>query len=330
MKMLKEIFILINIIVIGQPKFSEKISIRIPLKITSHDHKRFRYRRNTENKYTPIALKNDENLIYYGEISIGTPEQPFMVAFDTGSYDLWVPSCECRKSEACKNHKRFNGSQSWTYMKQKTDFHIKYSGGEVSGAISSDVVKLSTKEIKYQIFGEANSISDDPFVNSKFDGILGLGYSKFTFKENLNFILNAYFQESFDPIIGLYLIRRISDTEGGEITFGGVNPAFFEGNFIEIPIVGDLGWFIKVLTLKFGSFTICENCQILIDSGTSYLVGPQSKVDYIHTLMGIQFIHGVPMVECSKVQQLPSFSLNFAGFKLDLTSDNYIYNVFNF
>jgi hypothetical protein len=51
---------------------------------------------------------------YFGNISIGTPPQPFTACFDTGSADLWVPSSACG-TISCQDHQQYLQRASATF-----------------------------------------------------------------------------------------------------------------------------------------------------------------------------------------------------------------------
>ena len=69
------------------------------------------------NNQIAEPLKNFFDFYYMGKISIGTPPQPFLVDFDTGSSDLWVPSASCDMSQlGCFGHLTYNSNLSSTYV----------------------------------------------------------------------------------------------------------------------------------------------------------------------------------------------------------------------
>ena len=72
------------------------------------------------------SMKNWWEVIFYGEISIGTPPQPLLVQFDTGSTDLWVPYPGCI---GCNDTLVFNESLSSTFKGTDELFKISYANG---------------------------------------------------------------------------------------------------------------------------------------------------------------------------------------------------------
>lgn len=68
----------------------------------------------------------DEDTLWTGQITIGSPAETFTVDFDTGSSDLWVPTTACK---SCKGKDQYDPSKSSDSKKQKGSFEISYGDG---------------------------------------------------------------------------------------------------------------------------------------------------------------------------------------------------------
>ncbi|NXV85763.1 PEPC protein, partial [Calonectris borealis] len=112
---------------------------------------------------------------YFGEISIGTPPPTFLVLFDTGSSNLWVPSTYCQ-SPACFNHAKFNPRESSTFTCNTQSYTLSYGSGAVTVVLGYDRLRIQSITVANQEFGLSRNEPTQPFYYADFDGILGMAY----------------------------------------------------------------------------------------------------------------------------------------------------------
>ncbi|NWU93269.1 PEPC protein, partial [Upupa epops] len=112
---------------------------------------------------------------YFGEITIGTPPQKFLVLFDTGSSNLWVPSTYCQ-TPACFNHAKFNPSESSTFSSNGQSYTLSYGSGSLTVVLGYDTLQIQSISVTNQEFGLSENEPTQPFYFADFDGILGMAY----------------------------------------------------------------------------------------------------------------------------------------------------------
>ncbi|KAG8790187.1 Type I transmembrane sorting receptor [Ceratobasidium sp. 428] len=233
--------------------------------------------------FTPSELRNllkrqseplsDESndLLWAGPITIGTPPQEFSIDFDTGSADLWVPNDSCNTG-GCGTHKKYKPSASSTSAEKPGNFTIQYGdGSSVSGPVFSDKVTVAGLSVTDQYFSpvttEADRFSTDPT-----DGLMGLALSsisnigKPTFAENL--ASQGVVKKS---IFSMYLASNNS-----ELYFGGANTDKYTGE-IHYAELSDKSFWITSGSASVSNGTAYSG-PMIIDSGTTIIVGPNSSV----------------------------------------------------
>ncbi|XP_069488686.1 gastricsin-like [Ambystoma mexicanum] len=267
--------------------------------------------------YEPMYMDN----YYFGQISIGTPAQNFLVLFDTGSSNLWVASTYCQ-SQACTNHALFNPSQSSTYTSNNQQFSMWYGSGSIEGIYGYDTVSIQGISISNQQFGLTTSETGSSFYYSKFDGIFGLGYPANA--GGATTALQGMLQQNLlnYPVFSVYM-----GSQSGEIIFGGTDTSLYSGQIYWAPVTRQFYWQIAVdeFSVNGQATGWCSNgCQGMVDTGTSPLTIPKQYMGSLLQTMGAQQTQNGFMVNCNNVQNLPTISFNINGNNFPIPPSAYI------
>ncbi|XP_053103191.1 gastricsin-like [Hemicordylus capensis] len=297
------------------------------LKNHKHDPAR-KYHFNEYNvAYEPMAYMDSS---YYGEISIGTPPQNFLVLFDTGSSNLWVPSIYCQ-SQACTGHARFNPSKSSTYSTNGQTFFLQYGSGNLAGFFGYDTMTLQNIAVAKQEFGLSKNEPGTNFIYAQFDGILGMAYPSLAVG-GATTALQTMLQENLlsQPIFSFYLSRQPNSQYGGEVVFGGVDTRLYSGQIYWAPVTQELYWQIGIQEFSIGGQATgwcSQGCQAIVDTGTSLLTVPQQYMaNFLQSVGAQQNQYGEYTVDCSTVQNLPTISFTINGISFPLPPSAYILN----
>nr|APC92576.1 digestive cathepsin D CatD5 [Dysdercus peruvianus] len=277
----------------------------------------------------PKILKNDENMDYYGEISLGTPPQTFRVVFDTGSSDLWVPSQSCSLTSTCFKHNTFKGPLSSTYVPNSRRLSIEYGTGSIVGNVAMDTLTIGDVPVVNQTFIEAIYISEYPFERVKADGILGLGFPELASTLATPPLYSMVTEDLLPkPIVSFYLNRDPSAERGGEIMFGETDESlYYKETAVPIPITERGYWQFSIDSVSIGGNTVlgCEDdCEAIADTGTSVVAVPAGKLDPILKSIGAISDSTLGLIDCEKRLSLPPVTFKINGLNYTLESKDYV------
>jgi cathepsin D len=275
-----------------------------------------------------IILKNGQDSEYYGEIELGSPPQKFLVIFDTGSANLWVPSAQCDpdKYPSCANHSVYHSADSTTYVKDGEAFSLRYGSGDCSGFLSQDTFRWAGFDVSSVTFGEITNQPGDFWAPAAFDGICGMGLPGIAVDgvtTPFSYLMNNKLVDQ--ELFGFYLSTGEAPTS--VLTLGGTNSKMYTGEISYYPVQqfgGRLGYWlihgddIKIDGVSTGSCTSTGFCPFVIDTGTSVITGPSSEVNKILAKVG------TVNADCSNVDSLPPLAFTLGGKDFDLGPQYYV------
>jgi hypothetical protein len=132
--------------------------------------------RTTSGKADLPSFQQD--VLYYGFFSIGSPAQNLSIEIDTGSADMWLATSKCNDCTASSSNSQYSSkkfyrsSSSSTSQERRDSFHVGYGSGGVCGSMVSDKMEISGFKVDSQDFGGVFKQSKT-FQTSPNSGLLG-------------------------------------------------------------------------------------------------------------------------------------------------------------
>jgi len=187
-------------------------------------------------------------------------------------------------------------------------------------------------------FGQITTLGPrfaDPKTQGKshFEGILGLGYPQIAEKGTQPFMFTLHENGVMsEPVFSVYMTKTSESGEnGGLLTLGGYDSNYFEGDITYHDVTKDGYWQMTMDGVSVGSLQIAPRggYQVISDTGTSLIVGPQKEIIAIAKALGAQYVKQVQMfaVTCKDGTQFPDLIFTFDGIDYHVKPDSYLIDI---
>ncbi|KAK6530201.1 hypothetical protein TWF694_003567 [Orbilia ellipsospora] len=246
----------------------------------------------SRRRSTVLSPLDNEYLLYYVDVKIGTPPQSLKIQIDTGSSDVWAPASTskyCQGSDdPCSEGTYDPARSSSSKVVDPNGFSISYvDGTHAKGDFVSEVLQIGNITVKNLQIGVAYNTDIGA-------GILGIGFEGNSVSEDsASSLLNNLVENKYINSRAYSLWLNDQDADTGSILFGGIDTDRYEGNLIGLPILKESGsddYTDFLVTLSSISFVGMDGTKqsvsndtlaVILDSGSSLTYLPNDTVQNI-------------------------------------------------
>jgi hypothetical protein len=279
---------------------------------------------------TVTASLTNEILLYFINVTVGTPGQAFSLQLDTGSSDIWFPAADadiCEQDASECPFGTYVASKSSTYSDPGLpEFEIEYvDGTEVSGNYISDVLNIGSTKLTNMTMAAATSANEEAI------GIMGIGFQSGeslaeTAGTTYPNVINVLKNQGFINTLSYSLWLDDLDANTGSILFGGVDTSKYTGKLTALPIqVDSETGVVDSMTVAWTGLTVTGGGSTddmspsspqaaILDSGTTDTLLPDSIANNIFNGVGVLTDPNYGnVVPCSVGDDDLTFSFQFGG-----------------
>ncbi|KAI8324995.1 acid protease, partial [Martensiomyces pterosporus] len=251
---------------------------------------------------------------YAGYIWLGTPPQKFLVNFDSGSSDLWVPSAQCQ-STTCQAHHQFHARSANALAQpempqagaQPRRTEIEYGTGTVIIKPNKDTLRWGTFETHNVTFGEAIQMTPD--FDAEFDGLFGMAFPSLSSPG----LEPPFFTLARQKAINANQFSFTLGTEGGRLDLGKLPSSQGDADITWIKLANPQFWAVNIDSIDGEKIAMQTQGVGLLDSGTTTILCPTAAASHINRLIGAtdDGLH----INCSTAATGPTFYFHIGGAK---------------